>query len=219
MAIVVHYVTNDGQLGAFLLSQSITHLHPLTEELLIDFRELIGEHSGENMAEAVWATMELYSLIGKVSFQAGSPLHLLTHSQVIAITMDNASNNNTLMTSLERRCQQWGVIFSAQDAHMWCMPHTIHLAAIKVSFSVIVSYLLSTHSLFSFWKESEPCRRPKARRPPRTVGTIKTTLQYLYRANMTMMEWLMLTCMKMRQNWATCYPQSKGLVKLRPQFA
>ena len=41
---------------------------PLTEELLIDFRELIGEHSGENMAEAVWATMELYGLVGKVSF-------------------------------------------------------------------------------------------------------------------------------------------------------
>ena len=41
---------------------------PLTKELLIDFWELIGEHSGENMAKAVWATMELYGLIGKVSF-------------------------------------------------------------------------------------------------------------------------------------------------------
>ena len=71
MAIVAHYVTNDGQLGVFLLSQSITHLHPLTEKLLIDFCELIGEHSGENMAEAIWVMMELYSLIGKVSFQEG----------------------------------------------------------------------------------------------------------------------------------------------------
>jgi hypothetical protein len=76
MAIVAHYVTNDGQLGAFFLSRLITHLHPLTEELLIDFRELIGEHSGENMAEAVWATMEAYGLIGKVSFQA-SGLHCI----------------------------------------------------------------------------------------------------------------------------------------------
>ena len=218
MAIIAHYVTNNGQLGAFLLSQSITHLHPLTEELLINFHELIGEHSGENMAEAVWAMMELYCLIGKVSFQAGSLLHLLTHSQVIAIAMDNASNNNMLMTPLERQCQQQGVIFSAQDARMQCMPHTIHLAAIKVSFSVIVSYLLSTCSLFSFWKESEPCRRLKARRPSRAVGTIKTTLQYLYCANMITMEWLMLTSMKTRQNWATCYPQSKGLVKLHSQF-
>ena len=38
-----------------------------SEELLIDFQEFIGQHSGENMAEGVWATMELYGLIGKVS--------------------------------------------------------------------------------------------------------------------------------------------------------
>lgn len=37
------------------------------EELLIDFRELIGEHSGENMAEAVWQTLELYDLVGRVN--------------------------------------------------------------------------------------------------------------------------------------------------------
>ncbi|KAI0281548.1 hypothetical protein BC826DRAFT_876907, partial [Russula brevipes] len=70
----------------------------------------------ENMAEAVWATMELYGLVGKI----------------IAIVMDNASNNNTLMTSLEQRCEQRGIRFSAQEARMRCMPHTIHLAAIKL---------------------------------------------------------------------------------------
>jgi hypothetical protein len=70
LAIVAHYVTNDGELGSFFLSfvKSATFHIPPTEELLIDFRELLGEHSGENMAEAVWATMELYGLIGKVSF-------------------------------------------------------------------------------------------------------------------------------------------------------
>jgi hypothetical protein len=36
------------------------------EELLIDFQELIGSHSGENMAEAVWATLKLYGLTGRV---------------------------------------------------------------------------------------------------------------------------------------------------------
>lgn len=36
------------------------------EEVLIDFREIIGAHSGENMAEIVWETMERYGLIGKV---------------------------------------------------------------------------------------------------------------------------------------------------------
>jgi hypothetical protein len=63
-------VTNDGELGMFFAFSLnlFTHLPTITEELLIDFRELIGEHSGENMAEAVWATMELYGLVGKVSF-------------------------------------------------------------------------------------------------------------------------------------------------------
>ena len=38
----------------------------IIEELLIDFRELIGEHSGENFAEAVYETLQLYELKGKV---------------------------------------------------------------------------------------------------------------------------------------------------------
>ncbi|KAF8144809.1 hypothetical protein K438DRAFT_1425303, partial [Mycena galopus ATCC 62051] len=46
LAIVAHYVTNEGKL----------------EELLIDFREMVGEHSGENMAEEVWNSVEMYGL-------------------------------------------------------------------------------------------------------------------------------------------------------------
>ncbi|KAI0685699.1 hypothetical protein BC835DRAFT_1251961, partial [Cytidiella melzeri] len=46
LAIIAHYIMNNGEL----------------EELLINFWELSGEHSGENMAEAVWATLELYGL-------------------------------------------------------------------------------------------------------------------------------------------------------------
>ena len=77
--------------------------------------------------------------------------YLLIYPQIIAIVMDNASNNNTLMTSLERRCQQRGVEFSAQDARMRCMPHTIHLAAIKVLMFVSqLLYVLYIFLLFSF---------------------------------------------------------------------
>jgi hypothetical protein len=38
----------------------------VAEELLIDFRELIGEHSGENMADAVWETLIMYGIEGRV---------------------------------------------------------------------------------------------------------------------------------------------------------
>ncbi|KAF8223678.1 hypothetical protein L208DRAFT_1315703, partial [Tricholoma matsutake] len=70
----------------------------------------------ENMAEVVWETLELYGLKGRI----------------IAITMDNASNNDTLMTTLEACCHAEGIGFSARDSHMRCMPHTIHLAALKL---------------------------------------------------------------------------------------
>ncbi|KAJ6526108.1 hypothetical protein B0H19DRAFT_880244, partial [Mycena capillaripes] len=46
LAIVIHYIGNDGKL----------------EECLIDFREFIGQHSGENMAAAVWKTVEEFKL-------------------------------------------------------------------------------------------------------------------------------------------------------------
>ena len=33
---------------------------------MIDFQELIGAHSGENMADAVWKTLKLYNIQHKV---------------------------------------------------------------------------------------------------------------------------------------------------------
>ena len=37
----------------------------VAEELLIDFWELLGKHSGENMAEAVWETLVIYGIEGR----------------------------------------------------------------------------------------------------------------------------------------------------------
>ena len=51
-----------------------TQLNILTiEELLIDFCELIGEHSGENLADAVYETLQLYNLKDKVRTSTSSP--------------------------------------------------------------------------------------------------------------------------------------------------
>ena len=50
----------------------------------------------------------------------------------MAIMMDNASNNDTMMEAIESQCREAGIDFSAQKSRMRCMPHTIHLAAIKV---------------------------------------------------------------------------------------
>jgi hypothetical protein len=37
-----------------------------TEECLIDFRELLGQHTGENIADAVWDTLGIFGIQGKV---------------------------------------------------------------------------------------------------------------------------------------------------------
>jgi hypothetical protein len=48
--------------------------------------------------------------------------------------LDNASNNDTFVEGIERRAKKAGVPFNASWARLRCMPHTIHLAAIKVWF-------------------------------------------------------------------------------------
>jgi hypothetical protein len=53
------YFSLKSTLG-FLADQAV-------EEVLIDFQEIIGEHSGENLAHTVWETLELYGLKGHVS--------------------------------------------------------------------------------------------------------------------------------------------------------
>ncbi len=66
LAIVAHYVTNEGKHGEYGFAWVESNSNVFTEELLIDFRELIGKHTGENMAEAVWETLTLYGIQEKV---------------------------------------------------------------------------------------------------------------------------------------------------------
>ncbi|KAF5372594.1 hypothetical protein D9758_005206 [Tetrapyrgos nigripes] len=74
MAIIAHYIDNKGKLI----------------ELLIDFRELIGEHSGENVADAVWDTLEKFGIT----------------AWVVAFVMDNKTNNDTLVEYFGQKCTE-----------------------------------------------------------------------------------------------------------------
>ena len=57
-----------------------------------------------------------------------------TFIQIFAFMLDNASNNDTMVDEIERRAQAQGIILNAKWGRLRCMPHTIHLAAIKVCF-------------------------------------------------------------------------------------
>ena len=52
--------------------------------------------------------------------------------QMIAFVMDNASNNDTMVTVFEARCRRLGIRFSASQSRLRCAPHTCHLATLKV---------------------------------------------------------------------------------------
>ena len=66
LAIVAHYITNEGECGEFPMITCTTTTNIFLEELLIDFQELIGQHSGENMVSVVWSTLDMYNIQDKV---------------------------------------------------------------------------------------------------------------------------------------------------------
>ncbi|KAJ7940002.1 hypothetical protein B0H13DRAFT_2300060 [Mycena leptocephala] len=68
------------------------------------------------MADAVWKTVDKFGL----------------RRRIIAFVMDNATNNDTLVEAFERKCHDLEIPFESQHARMRCMPHTIHLAALKL---------------------------------------------------------------------------------------
>jgi len=46
---------------------------------------------------------------------------------------DNASNNDTMMQSIEHHAAEEGFYFNSSWTHMHCLPHAVHLATLKVT--------------------------------------------------------------------------------------
>jgi hypothetical protein len=51
----------------------------------------------------------------------------------MAFMTDNASNNNTLIDGIVQHAKEKGISMNSNWVHLRCMPHTIHLAALKVN--------------------------------------------------------------------------------------
>jgi hypothetical protein len=71
------------------------------------------------MAEAVWETLKRYRI----------------EDRIMAIMTDNASNNDTLVDGIVALAlaDEKRIRLNAKWIRMRCMPHTVHLAALKVS--------------------------------------------------------------------------------------
>jgi len=52
---------------------------------------------------------------------------------------DNASNNNTLVNGIVARAKNQGISMNDEWVRLRCMPHTVHLAALKVNVQSILT--------------------------------------------------------------------------------
>ena len=77
---------------------------------VLGIRQLEGSHTGECLSAVVLEVLVEFNLSAKVC----------------AITMDNASNNSTMMTILEQELRPVNPHFSAKR-HFLCMAHVINL--------------------------------------------------------------------------------------------
>ncbi|KAJ6535796.1 hypothetical protein DFH09DRAFT_893750, partial [Mycena vulgaris] len=51
---------------------------------------------------------------------------------ILTFVMDNASNNDTMVQHFQQKCEEHMIEFDAAEARIRCMPHTAHLAAVKL---------------------------------------------------------------------------------------
>jgi hypothetical protein len=81
-------------------------------ELLLGFEPLSGTHSGINLSEVLMKLLQQHEIADRV----------------LAITTDNASNNNTLMTYVNEAIQSLELSESSTVIRVPCIAHVIQLS-------------------------------------------------------------------------------------------
>ena len=82
------------------------------QDILMDVVELSGPHSGENLSDAFEKSAE----------------ELCVLTKMLAITCDNAANNDVLLQKLEDHCKLNNIEFNAKWNHVRCIAHIMNLA-------------------------------------------------------------------------------------------
>ena len=81
-------------------------------ELLLGFEPLSGTHSGVNFSAVLLQLLQKYNLTDRV----------------LTITTDNASNNNTLVASIQETVQSLNLGDNTAIVRVPCMAHVIQLS-------------------------------------------------------------------------------------------
>ena len=57
--------------------------------------------------------------------------HLRTLIKIMAFMLDNATNNDTMVEGIQRCAELVGISMKTPWVRLRCLPHTVHLAAVK----------------------------------------------------------------------------------------
>ena len=101
LGVTAHFISTNGVL----------------QHLTIRIPKLLGEHSGENMAETLLQVLNEYDIYNKIGY----------------IVVDNASSNDTMIEALEISLQQLGIPFD-QSRRLRCNGHIINLLVLAFLF-------------------------------------------------------------------------------------
>jgi hypothetical protein len=81
-------------------------------EILLGFEPLQGTHSGPNLSTVLLGILQKYNIVDRV----------------LAVTTDNASNNNTLMESIQESIESFELPDRAVIVRIPCLAHVIQLS-------------------------------------------------------------------------------------------
>ncbi|THH19265.1 hypothetical protein EUX98_g8810 [Antrodiella citrinella] len=108
---------------------------------LIGFQRVPGHHTGEHLARAFMYVLERLVIEDKVGW----------------VTVDNGSNNITMLDALERELNRKGIAFSRTDRHIRCFPHIVNLA-VKAILSEITQLKYASMDAEEFIPITQPSR-------------------------------------------------------------
>ncbi|KEP45349.1 hAT family dimerization protein [Rhizoctonia solani 123E] len=104
--------TDDSQRAFMCITAHFHNAQKRQVNRLIAFRVIEGSHTGGCLAENFFEVMEEFGIIRKLGW----------------ITMDNASNNDSMMTQLEEYMVTRGMDFDRHGNRLRCFPHVVNLA-------------------------------------------------------------------------------------------
>ncbi|KAJ2923582.1 hypothetical protein H1R20_g13520, partial [Candolleomyces eurysporus] len=133
---------------------------------LIAFHNMPGRHTGEHLGTALLHVLDRLNIAAKIGW----------------VTIDNASNNDTMMVHLASSLNQRRILFSARDNRIRCFPHVTNLACKAVLSAVTNIGLAAVND-----EETDPEREVVSTAPDRdTIAHVRTLVRFLkpYRQQM-----------------------------------